>query len=268
MAEAQASPTQATNTQFATAFRGYDQAQVDEHLSTLREELASAARHRDDATASVAELTKALSYAQKELADSKTALARMVDDPAGPAAMTERVKTMMQLAEEEIAELRAKAEQDAADTREAADAYAEKTRNKAQADAEQLAEQAAAERTRLDEEAQRQRDEQRKSTEDQLAADRERAENEAAELRRVTEEKADAMIAEAESRLAEARSLRREAYELRSTVLDRLTASQSALRQAVDRLGNDPAPEDESTESEPKGTAESGDRSGEEKQPA
>lgn len=227
---------------FATAFRGYDQAQVDEHIRKLNAELANMARHRDEATASVAELTKALSYAQKELSDTKNALARMVDDPAGPAAMTERVKTMMRLAEEEIAELKAKANADAADVRDAADAYAEKTRSKAQAEAEKLAAEAAAERERLDEEARRQREQQRKSVEAELAAKRKKTENEVAEMLRNAERKYDAMITEAETKLAEARSLRKEAYELRAAVFDRLNASQSALRQALERLGADPSP--------------------------
>ncbi len=242
MAEAQASPTQATNAAFATAFRGYDQAQVDEHIKKLNAELANAARHRDEAGASVAELTKALSYAQKELSDTKNALARMVEDPAGPAAMTERVKTMMRLAEEEIAELKAKADADAANVRDAADAYSEKTRKKAQAEAEKLAAEAAAERERLDREAEERREQQRKTTEAELAAQRKKVEHEVAELKRTTEQRADAMITEAETRLAEARALRKEVYELRAAVLDRLTSSRSALQQAVERLGADPSP--------------------------
>ena len=244
MAEAQASPTQATTTPFATAFRGYEQAQVDEHIAKLNAELANAARHRDEATASVAELTKALSYAQKELSDTKNALARMVEDPAGPAAMTERVKTMMQLAEEEIGELKAKADKEAADIRAAADAYAEKTRTRAQAEAEKLAAEASAERERLDKEAEEQREELRTTVEAELAAQREKTEKETAELTRTTEERTQAMISDAESRLAEARALRKEANELRSAVYERLSATQSALQNAVERLGSDPSPEE------------------------
>ncbi|WP_028662015.1 DivIVA domain-containing protein, partial [Saccharomonospora saliphila] len=251
MAETETSPTSVTNPQFATAFRGYDQTQVDEHLKRLTDELAGTARHRDEATASVAELTKALSYAQKELADTKTALSRMVEDPAGPAAMTERVKTMMRLAEEEVGELREKAEADATAMREAADAYAEKTRAKAQQDAEQLAERAEAERTRLDDDAEQRRQEQRRRVEQELAVQRAEAENAAAELERTTRERADEMIADAERRLAEAEALRREAYELRALVADRMAASHSALRDALDRLGADPG-------SDPGGAGRSG----------
>lgn len=259
MAEAQASPTQATNPAFGTAFRGYDQTQVDEHVAKLNDELARAARHRDEATESVSELTKALGYAQKELAETKNALARMVEDPAGPAAMTERVKTMMQLAEEEIAELRAKAERDAADVRQAADAYSEKARAKAQTDAETLAKEAAAERSRLDEEAQRRRDEQQKAADEALAAREAKAEQAAAELERATKAKADAMIADAESRLAESRALNKEAFQFRATVLDRLTASQTALHDAIDRLGRDTQrPEPEQVDGEWKARAAEG----------
>lgn len=268
MAEAQASPTQATTPQFTTVFRGYDQVQVEEHLKKLTSELASAARHRDEATASVAELTKALSYAQKELADTKNALARMVEDPAGPAAMTERVKTMMRLAEEEITELRAKAEKDAADMRAAADAYAEKTRTKAQAEAEKLTAEAARERDRLDEEARQRREEQRKAVEEELAAKCKKVEKEVEELRRITKEKADAMLAEAESRFAEARTVRKEAYEFRAAVFERLTASQSVLQQAVERLGADPTPAQLDEQDRRSAARASADPADGEKQPA
>ncbi|WP_075845838.1 DivIVA domain-containing protein [Saccharomonospora sp. CUA-673] len=148
MAEAEASPNPTKSGTFTTVFRGYDQVQVDEHLKKLSDRLDRTARSRDDATASVADLTKALGHAQQELVETKAALTRMAEEPTGPAAMSERVKTMMKLAEEEIDELRKKAEEEAAATRSAADAYSEKTREDARTEAARLADEAKAERTR------------------------------------------------------------------------------------------------------------------------
>lgn len=251
MAEAQAPPNPTKNSQFATAFRGYDQVQVDEHIKKLSDELAAAIKHRDEASASVSELTKALSYAQNELADTKSALTRMVEDPSGPAAMTERVKTMMQLAEDEIGELRTKAEEEAAATREAADSYADKTRQKAQEEAERLAEEAQQRRDALDEEAQERRTTLQRETEEELAAKRAEAEQAAAQLEGDARERAETMIAEAERKLADAEQKRTEALELRKKVADRLAASHTALREAIDRLGPEPQEQEQEQQKQP-----------------
>lgn len=219
----------ARNPQFATAFRGYDQIKVDEYVNQLKGDLAITAQHRDEATTSVAQLTKSLGYAQQELAEAKAALARMAEDPAGAAAMSERVKTMMRLAEEEIAELRDKAEQDAASTRDAADVYADKTRQNAQAVAEQLAKEAEERRAAADKKAQ-----------DEIAANRTEAERAVAELQASAKQRADAMISDAQTQLAEAQAKHKEALELRATVADRLAASHTALQEAVKRLSDAP----------------------------
>src|SRR6184192_3974112 len=131
--------------QFAVGVRGYNQRQVDERIAELTKELKETAHNRDDAVATSADLTKALAYAQKELADTKAALARMSSSPSGAGAMAERVRMMMQLAEEEIADLRSAAEADAASTREQADKYAHETRRTA----DKLAKDAEEERARL-----------------------------------------------------------------------------------------------------------------------
>ena len=132
-------------TQFAVGVRGYNQRQVDERLAELTKEMRETARSRDEAVATSSDLTKALAYAQKELAETKAALARMSSSPSGAGAMAERVRMMMQLAEEEIADLRAAAEADAASTRDQADKYAHETRRTA----DKLAKDAEEERARL-----------------------------------------------------------------------------------------------------------------------
>ncbi|MGH3433017.1 MAG: cell division protein DivIVA, partial [Thermocrispum sp.] len=230
-----------------------------EQLGKLRREMSAAAQHRDEATASVAQLSKSLSYTQKELTDTKSALARLAEDPSGPAAMSERVKAMMQLAEEEIGDHKDKAEKDAAATRDAADAYSDKTRQKAEAVAVQLADEAKAERDRLDKEAaDRRAAAERKSADAIAAAERQSAESitateqksakaisakraaaekAVAELHADVKQRTDAMTADAETRLADATKQQKAAVEFRKTVADRLTASHSALQEAIEQLG-------------------------------
>ncbi|WP_285477070.1 hypothetical protein [Amycolatopsis sp. NBRC 101858] len=141
--------SQSTSKTFAVGVRGYNQRQVDERLAELTKEVRDAARSRDESAATASDLSKALAYAQKELAETKAALARMSASPSGAGAMAERVRMMMQLAEEEIADLRAAAEADAASTREQADKYAHETRRTA----DKLAKDAEEERARLKSEA-------------------------------------------------------------------------------------------------------------------
>lgn len=270
----QPSPAATGPAQFATAFKGYDKIAVDTHIGKLKDELAATARHRDEATYSVAELTKALGYAQKELTDTKSALTRMADDPAGAAAMSERVKTMMRLAEEEIGELREKAQKEADATRDAADAYADKTRQKAQAVAEQLAKEAEAERATADQKALELRKAMQRKAEDevalmrtetekrvaahkaqveqqvaqhkaqveqQVAAHKSEVEKRVAELEASSKQRTETMLSDAHKQLTEAKAMRKEALELRNLVFERLSASNSALQDALERLGDSPA---------------------------
>jgi len=256
------SPNPAKKPVFGTAYRGYNKAEVDQQIERLTTEMATIARQRDEAVESVAELTKSLAYTQKELTEAKAALARRAEDPSGPAAMSERVKAMMQLAEEEIAEHKAKAEEDANATREAAEAYADKTRKKAEETAAQLAEEAKAERERLDAEAADRRAEaERKSAEaiakaekesadkiaeaerkfaEEIAAKKAQAEKEVAELHADAKARTDAMLADAEARLADATKQQKAAVEFRKKVSERLSATYSALQEAVDTLGDMP----------------------------
>lgn len=253
--------------QFAVGVRGYNQRQVDERLAELTKELREAARSRDEAVATSADLSKALSYAQKELAETKAALARMSSSPSGAGAMAERVRMMMQLAEEEIADLRSAAEADAASTREEADKYAHETRRTA----DKLAKEAEEERARLLAEA---KDEIEKlnaaagAKRVELAAAAERARKEAdekaeaeaaakrAEADRVASEElarrkqafeeefsrkkqeTDAALADAKQRQAEADHNRTLALDLKSKVAERLAATDAAVKEAIKLLAS------------------------------
>ena len=248
--------------QFAVGVRGYNQRQVDEKLAALTKEIAQTARSRDEAVASTGELTKALSYAQKELAETKAALARMSSSPSGAGAMAERVRMMMQLAEEEIADLKAAAEADAASTREQADNYAHETRrtaDKLAKDAEEerkrlLAEAkneieklsaaagakrvelaAAAERARkeadakAEAEAKAKRDEADRVASEELARKKQQHEQEVAAKHQQTE----AALADALQKQNEATKTRTLALDLRTKVAERLAATDVAVQEAI-----------------------------------
>jgi cell division septum initiation protein DivIVA len=241
----------AKTAQFAVGMRGYNQSQVDERLAKLEGELKSSARKRDEAIATSSELSKSLSYAQKELADTKAALVRMSSSPSGAGAMAERVRMMMQLAEEEIADLKSAAEADAASTRGEADKYA----HESQRNVDKLAKEAQAEREKLladaraaaaaadaasakkrgeqDAEAQRVRAAADKKAEDASAAKRAEAERLAAEDVKTRKEQAAAALADANRQQTEATQQRKLALDLRAKVADRLSATDVAVQEAI-----------------------------------
>ncbi len=262
---------------FATAFRGYDQQQVDERIKKLTRDLEDTAQNRDEAVASLAELSKSLRQAQQDLVESKSALGRLAANPSGATAMTERVRAMMTLAEEEIAELRAKAEKEAEQTRGAADSYAERTREAAdkladekkvelenrraelesefearhakltaehdqlmadgRTEVDRLAQLAEQRRDKLDEEAAQRRSAEEKKTEETLAAKTAEVEKAAKEREADAEKRSTSMITDAENQLADAEKQRTQAIALRRDVTERLTATQTAMQDAMRQLG-------------------------------
>ncbi|MEV4150223.1 hypothetical protein AB0J40_41655 [Amycolatopsis sp. NPDC049691] len=267
--------------QFAVGVRGYNQRQVDERLAALEKDLRETSRSRDEAVATSADLSKALAYAQKELAETKAALARMSSSPSGAGAMAERVRMMMQLAEEEIADLRAAAEADAASTREQADKYAHETRrtadklakdaeeerarllSEAKGEIEKLNAAAGAKRVELAAAAERARKEADAAAEAAAAslreeADRKAAEELAAKKKAFDDEYAakkkafddeisrkkqetEAALASARSQQAEADRNRKLALDLRSKVAERIAATDVAVQEAMRLLAPEPA---------------------------
>ena len=248
--------------QFAVGVRGYNQRQVDERLAALNKELRETSRNRDDAVATSSDLTKALSYAQKELAETKAALARMSSSPSGAGAMAERVRMMMQLAEEEIADLRSAAEADAASTREQADKYAHETRrtadklakdaeeerarllSEAKSEIEKLNVAAGAKRVELAAAAERARKESDTKAEAEAAAARAEADRVAsAELARRKKDfeeefarkknETEAALASAKAQQATADQNRKLALDLRTKVAERIAATDVAVQEAM-----------------------------------
>src|SRR4051812_33970865 len=248
--------------QFAVGVRGYNQRQVDERLAELTKEFRETSRSRDEAVATSSDLSKALAYAQKELAETKAALARMSSSPSGAGAMAERVRMMMQLAEEEIADLRSAAEADAASTREQADKYAHETRrtadklakdaeeerarlrSEAKGEIEKLNAAAGAKRVELAAAAERARKEadakaEAAAAEARAEADRKAAEELAARKKAFDEENArkkqetEAALASAKAQQATADQNRKLALDLRSKVAERIAATDVAVQEAM-----------------------------------
>ncbi|WP_410637144.1 hypothetical protein [Amycolatopsis sp. lyj-346] len=248
--------------QFAVSVRGYNQRQVDERLAELTKELRETSRNRDDAVATTSDLTKALAYAQKELAETKAALARMSSSPSGAGAMAERVRMMMQLAEEEIADLKSAAEADAASTRDQADKYAHETRrtadklakdaeeerarlqSEARAEIEKLNAAAGARRVELAAAAERTRKEADAAAEAAAAAAREEADRKAADelaaRKKAFEEEfarkkqeTEAALDSARASQASAEQNRKLALDLRAKVAERIAATDVAVKEAM-----------------------------------
>jgi cell division septum initiation protein DivIVA len=103
---------------FETALRGFNRRQVLEHLETLDGRIAVVAADRDAALTQVAQLSKVLNhlrlqselleYLRREAHDASARVERVLATPMAEASA--RIQRIIQLAEEEAAELRATAE--------------------------------------------------------------------------------------------------------------------------------------------------------------
>lgn len=91
---------------FDVVLRGYNQRQVNERVTRLEFDLKNSNRSRDAAAAQVAELTKLLNSMRADLDKSKIQLQNLANSPVSASNVTERVRVMMSLAEEEIADIR------------------------------------------------------------------------------------------------------------------------------------------------------------------
>ena len=147
-----------SNAQFRSVLRGYDTAQVDQHVNDLTQAAAAARREAGDLSIQVTKLEAAQQQLRSDL-DAQGAKARALEEEQKKAAaptyadLGQRIGSMLQLADEEGNELRVRAQADAeahhalADesargTRESADVYAKETRSAADADAARILEDA------------------------------------------------------------------------------------------------------------------------------
>src|SRR5688500_6665463 len=109
---------------FDVVLRGYNQRQVNERVTRLEFDLKNSNRSRDAAAAQVGELTKLLNSMRADLDKTKIQLQNRASSPTSAANVTERVRVMMSLAEEEIADIRKDALDKAAATRGEAEKWA------------------------------------------------------------------------------------------------------------------------------------------------
>ncbi|PRY42731.1 hypothetical protein [Umezawaea tangerina] len=116
--------TAARTAHFDVVLRGYNQRQVNERVTRLEFDLKNANRSRDAAAAQVAELSKVVAGTRAELDKVKTQLSSLANSPISASNVTERVRIMMGLAEEEIADIRKAAVDHANATRAEADRFA------------------------------------------------------------------------------------------------------------------------------------------------
>ncbi|MBV9060359.1 MAG: hypothetical protein JOZ09_14580 [Pseudonocardiales bacterium] len=214
---------------FETALRGFNRRQVLEHLESLDGRLAIVTADRDSALAQVAELTKALkdlrsesdllNHLRREAEKATAQMNRILTQPMAQAGT--RIQRIMDLAEEEAAELKTRAQAEIAATKARADQDIAEVRARADEQIAALRASASREAKSLIEHAKRQCDQ---------------LESESAALRQAAEQDSMRAIAESES----AANNRIRASELRSlagvqvmawVMAEHLTARKCAVEQ-------------------------------------
>ncbi|WP_370964379.1 DivIVA domain-containing protein [Amycolatopsis sp. cg9] len=85
-------------TSFALTVRGYDRDQVDEHLADLHEDLRLTTLDRDAALTQAETLARQLEAARAENDELRARLDHLVRTPAHPAAVSDRVRRLLELA--------------------------------------------------------------------------------------------------------------------------------------------------------------------------
>ncbi|WP_300007638.1 hypothetical protein [Pseudonocardia sp.] len=100
---------------FAISRRGYDATQVDDYLRHLDAQLRMLAADRDAAVEQNGQLTRQVNVAWAETDRLKGQLRRLSAPPESVEGMSERLQSMLRLAQDEVAERRRRAEAEAAD---------------------------------------------------------------------------------------------------------------------------------------------------------
>ena len=149
---------------FEVVRKGYDQAQVDAHLRKLDAEFRILTTDRDAAVDQAAQLTRELDDARARAERLRSQVRTLVSPPQSVQDMSERIQSMLRLAEDEVAEMLSRAETEVsrrlhdAEQRAAqivAGARAEADEERAVARAEVKASEQACERARAELDAER-----------------------------------------------------------------------------------------------------------------
>ena len=136
----------------ATVRRGYEPAAVVAAISRLEAETSLLQADRDQAIEHRHQMAGELKAAHAEIEELRSEVRRLGKAPVTSEDMSQRLRSMLSLAEQEAAEIRAKADEDASLLRSESEDYAWQARQEADERVRQSrlqAEQLAAERTRI-----------------------------------------------------------------------------------------------------------------------
>ena len=133
---------------FDVGIRGYDKRQVDSYVSQAETQIAELKVARDAALATSADRAAQLASREAHIESLKQQAVRTVEVPSS-VQVSDRIRDMLQLADDEAVQTRRTAEEDAARIRRAAEQQAEQVLSAARADAERVRAEAAAAQQRL-----------------------------------------------------------------------------------------------------------------------
>ena len=220
--------------------RGYDQGQVDTHLRRLDAEIQILATDRDAALDQSAQLARELDEARARAERLRVQVRSLVSPPQSVQGMSERMRSMLRLAEDEAGEMLAQATLEADQHRRDADAHAVQVvaaaeeqaaalRASSQADAERALEKVARVRAEMQDEL--------KAGQDQLAADRAAATAQLVAAREQAEKQRVASWNESERRRKEIEEDFTIAMNRRrSEALAQLTAERDRLERQIETI--------------------------------
>ena len=104
--------------------RGYDRAQVEDHLERLDSDLRLLAADRDAAVSQTSDLARQLEAARSEISELRNQVERQSLPPTTLEGLSERLQRMLRLAQDEANEIKARAEAEGGHTRAKAEADA------------------------------------------------------------------------------------------------------------------------------------------------
>jgi cell division septum initiation protein DivIVA len=225
---------------FEVVRRGYDQGQVESHLRRLDAEIQILATDRDAALDQSAQLARELDEARARAERLRVQVRSLVSPPQSVQGMSERMRSMLRMAEDEAGEMLTQAAHEAAELRRDADAHAARVvataeeqaaalRASSQADAERALQEVARVRAEMQDEL--------RAGQEQLAADRATATAQLVAAREQAEKQRVASWTESERR----RKVIEEDFTIamnrrRSEALAQLTAERDRLERQVETI--------------------------------
>jgi cell division septum initiation protein DivIVA len=225
---------------FEVVRRGYDQGQVDAHLRRLDAEVSILVTDRDAALSQAAQLARELDEARVRAERLRAQVRTLASPQQSPRGASERIRSMLRLAEDEVAEMLARAESEAIRRTKDAEAQATQAITAARADVEAIREEGRTHAEKMRQEIEQERAEfdlERAAAIDRLAADRTATEADLAARHEAAEDERARAWAESEAR----RELVEEDFTIamaqrRAEALAALTAERETARRELQEL--------------------------------